>query len=115
HGVNPAYDQAHPERFLRGLSEVNLSVSFADRVDETSAHVHAVCPDHHFLESWGDVEPVASHFGLSQPTVAPLFDTRAATESLLRWMGKESDPYTYLRSYWQKRLFPRQKELENFD
>jgi hypothetical protein len=69
--------------FLRGLEHVPLSVSFADRVDETSSHVHAVCPDHHYLEAWGDAEPVTGSFSLIQPTIAPLFETRAAQESLL--------------------------------
>ena len=60
YGVNPAYDYPNQEAFLRGLERVALSVSFADRLDETASHVHAVCPDHHFLEAWGDAEPVAS-------------------------------------------------------
>ena len=66
-GVNPAYDYHQPERFLSGLEKVALSVSFSDRRDETSSHAHAVCPDHHFLEAWGDAEPVESHFSLAQP------------------------------------------------
>src|SRR5205823_5123780 len=61
HGVNPAYDYPQAERFLRGLEGVTLSVSLGGRRDETSSHVQALCPDHHFLESWGDAEPVTSH------------------------------------------------------
>ncbi|HET9166082.1 MAG TPA: TAT-variant-translocated molybdopterin oxidoreductase, partial [Candidatus Angelobacter sp.] len=80
-GVNPAYDYHQPERFLSGLEKVALSVSFSDRRDETSSHAHAVCPDHHFLEAWGDAEPVESHFSVAQPLIAPLFGTRAAQES----------------------------------
>jgi molybdopterin-containing oxidoreductase family iron-sulfur binding subunit len=115
YGVNPAYDYPQSERFVRGLERVPLSVSFADRRDETGEHVHALCPDHHFLESWGDAEPVASHLSLSQPTIAPLFDTRAAPESLMRWIGSDSDHYAYLRSYWQAHVFPRQEPTESFD
>src|SRR3989449_92269 len=58
YGVNPGYDSPCAERFLKGLEQVTLSVSFADRRDETSSRVHAICPDHHFLEAWGDAEPV---------------------------------------------------------
>jgi len=76
--VNPAYDYHDPARFLSGLGKVSLSVSFSDRRDETSSHAHAVCPDHHFLESWGDAEPVETHFSLAQPLIAPLFETRSA-------------------------------------
>ncbi len=89
-----------------------LKVSFADRLDETAALADVVAPDHHFLESWGDAEPVTGCFGLRQPTIAPLFDTRAAQESLLRWMGEERpDAYRYLREHWRRELFPRQTAL----
>jgi MoCo/4Fe-4S cofactor protein with predicted Tat translocation signal len=114
-GVNPAYDYHQPERFLSGLEKVALSVSFSDRRDETSSHAHAVCPDHHFLEAWGDAEPVESHFSLAQPLIAPLFGTRAAQESLMKWLGREQpDYYTYLREFWRKSIFPRQKEIQDF-
>jgi molybdopterin-containing oxidoreductase family iron-sulfur binding subunit len=116
HGVNPAYDYSEPEQFLAGLEKVALSISFSDRRDETSSHVHAVCPDHHFLEAWGDAEPVESHLSLAQPLIAPLFETRAAQESLLRWVGHdETDYYKYLREFWRTDVFPRQKELKSFD
>ncbi len=116
YGVNPGYDYSDAAGFLSGLKQVALSVSFADRLDETSSAVHALCPDHHFLEAWGDAEPVHSHFSLSQPLIAPLFDTRAAQESLLRWLGEEKpDYYTYLRDFWRKELYPRQVAMKGFD
>jgi MoCo/4Fe-4S cofactor protein with predicted Tat translocation signal len=114
-GVNPAYDYHDAPRFLAGLEKVPLAVSFSDRRDETSSRAHAICPDHHFLEAWGDAEPIDSHFSLAQPLIAPLFETRAAQESLLRWLGREQpDYYAYLREYWQKNVFPRQQEVRDF-
>jgi molybdopterin-containing oxidoreductase family iron-sulfur binding subunit len=115
YGVNPVYDYSDREGFVRGLARVPLSISFADRVDETAAHVHAVCPDHHFLESWGDAEPVNGFFSLTQPTISPLFETRAAPDSLLKWLGDQPDFHTYLRWYWQRHLFPRQTRYRGFD
>jgi molybdopterin-containing oxidoreductase family iron-sulfur binding subunit len=115
YGVNPGYDYPDAGRFLKGFEKVALSVSFSDRRDETSSRTDAICPDHHFLEAWGDAEPVDSHFSLAQPTIAPLFDTRAAQESLLKWIGNDSDYYVWLRAYWREHMFPRQKELAGFD
>jgi len=116
HGVNPAYDYPEAGRFLQGLEKVALSVSFSDRMDETSSHTHAVAPDHHFLEAWGDAEPVQSYFSLAQPLIAPLFDTRAAQESLLKWLEyPQTSYYTYLREYWRANLFPRQQQIRDFD
>jgi Fe-S-cluster-containing dehydrogenase component len=114
HGVNPGYDYLDGDSFVKALAKVPLSVSTADRVDETSAAVHAVCPDHHFLESWGDAEPVAGYLSLTQPTIAPLFHTRAAAESLLRWIDDGSDAYGYLRAFWKAQILPRQKEHTEF-
>jgi molybdopterin-containing oxidoreductase family iron-sulfur binding subunit len=114
HGVNPGYDQA--EAFRSGLRKVAFSVSLSDRRDETSSRTDAICPDHHFLESWGDAEPVMAHFSLAQPLIAPLFDTRAARESLLRWLGAaETDPYRHLRRFWREEIFPRQRETTDFE
>ena len=115
YGVNPVYDYPDAARFARGLESVALTISLADRLDETAALVHAVCPDHHFLEAWNDAEPVASSFGLAQPTIAPMLDTRAAQESLLKWLGEEPDFYSYLRHYWRQHIFPSQKGVDVFD
>jgi Fe-S-cluster-containing dehydrogenase component len=115
YGVNPIYDYPDQEAFRRGLERVGLSVSFADRIDETAAHVHAVCPDHHYLEAWGDAEPVTGCFSLTQPTITPLFDTRAAQDSLLKWLGEAQDYRHYLRAYWQRHLHPRTGGQGDFD
>jgi molybdopterin-containing oxidoreductase family iron-sulfur binding subunit len=115
HGVNPVYDYPEAGRFLAGLQKAALSISFSDRIDETSAHVTAVCPDNHFLEAWGDAEPVDSHFSLAQPLIAPLFNTRAMQTSLLTWLGKDSDYYSYVREFWRKNIFPRQREAKDFE
>src|SRR5260370_32723522 len=115
YGVNPAYDYADAQKFLSGLQRVALSVSFSDRRDETSSHVDAISPDHHFLEAWGDAEPVESHYSLAQPLIAPLFETRAAQRSLLQWLcHPQPDYYAYLREYWRKKIFTRQNEIQNF-
>jgi len=114
-GVNPAYDTPTAARFRAALEKVALTVSFADRADETAAHVDAVCPDHHFLEAWGDAEPVAGSLHLRQPAIAPLFATRAAQKSLLRWMGKDGDWRAYLKEVWRRDVFPRQRARRDFD
>ncbi|MFL6233175.1 MAG: molybdopterin-dependent oxidoreductase, partial [Thermoanaerobaculia bacterium] len=115
-GVNPLYDHPEAGRLARALANVPLKVSFAERLDETAALADVVAPDHHFLESWGDAEPVEGCFGLRQPAIAPLFDTRAAEASLLRWMGEERpDAYRHLREHWQRELFPRQTRWASFD
>ncbi|MFL5540529.1 MAG: 4Fe-4S dicluster domain-containing protein, partial [Longimicrobiaceae bacterium] len=110
-----AYDHPDAGRFVRALSNVALKVSFADRLDETARHADAVCPDHHFLEAWGDAEPAVGCFGLRQPAIAPLFATRAVQESLLRWMGEPPGVLGHMREVWRRELFPRQDRWSGFD
>jgi len=112
-GVNPLYSHAQADDFRTGLEEVTLTVSFAGRPDETTEWVDVVAPDHHFLESWNDAEPVAGRLQLSQPAMAPLFDTRAAQESLLVWMGREPDWRAYLEERWHREVFPLQSRWQD--
>jgi len=105
-GANPVYDHPDGGAFAAALAKVPLTISLADRRDETGAHVRALCPDHHFLESWGDAEPVRGQFSLRQPLIAPLHDTRSGVESLLAWAGRPTDHRSRLRDYWQRELHP---------
>ncbi|HJZ78153.1 MAG TPA: hypothetical protein VKE51_40780, partial [Vicinamibacterales bacterium] len=115
YGVNPVYDAPDSDRFAAAIARVPLTVSLADRLDETAAHAHIVCPDHHFLEAWGDAEPIASCYSLAQPAISPLFDTRAAQDSLLTWLGRSPGFYDYLRGVWRETLFPAQARYATFD
>ncbi|HET9530570.1 MAG TPA: [Fe-S]-binding protein [Blastocatellia bacterium] len=114
-GVNPAYDFFASDDFIRGLSKVPLKISLNRSLDETSALTDYVCPQHYFLEAWDDAEPVPGIFSLYQPVVAPLFDTRAYQESLLRWSGDNRAFYDVLRESWKERLYPRQNRHASFD
>ncbi|KAF0198790.1 MAG: molybdopterin oxidoreductase iron-sulfur binding subunit [Bacteroidetes bacterium] len=98
--VNPVYDYYKPEAFISGIGKVKLTVSFNPVMDETQEYVDYILPSHHFLESWDDAEPKRGFFSLSQPTIRPLFSTRQPQESLMKWMGKEGDYYSYLKNFW---------------
>ncbi|MCF8233656.1 MAG: 4Fe-4S dicluster domain-containing protein [Bacteroidales bacterium] len=108
--ANPAYDYYDAEKFAEGTKKVGLTVSFADYHDETAQHATYVCPDSNYLESWNDAEPKAGHYSLGQPTIPKLFDTRQMQDSLLKWMDREEEYFSYIRKYWEKELFPRQEK-----
>lgn len=115
YNCNPAYNYYNSEQFVKGLEKVDLSVSFSDIHDETANHVQFVCPDNNYLESWNDAEPKKGCYSLGQPTIPKLFDTRAAQESLLKWMGKAPDYYAYIQEYWNENIFPLQFEHLSFN
>jgi len=90
YGVNPVYTYPDADKFKAALGKLKLSVSFNDRLDETSELCKYVIPAPHFLESWGDAEPKAGYFSMMQPTIAPLFKTRPFEDSVLKWSGSSS-------------------------
>ncbi len=110
-GLNPIYEYHDSKKFEAGLAKVPVTVSFADRMDETAQKCKFIVPDHHFLESWGDAEPKSGYISLIQPTIAPLFKTRAFQDSLLMWAGETSTYGDYWMSYWMGKL----GSQENFD
>lgn len=99
YGVNPVYTLG--EKFASALEKVKVKISFADREDETASLCNYVCPDNHYLESWNDYNPKKGQYSLAQPTIAPLFSTRQAQESLLVWAGNNTPYYEYLKTNWQ--------------
>ncbi|QRR03138.1 TAT-variant-translocated molybdopterin oxidoreductase [Dyadobacter sandarakinus] len=105
-GANPVYDHPRGAELVSALPRVTLSVSFSERADETSSLLKYICPAPHFLESWGDAEPVAGSYSLIQPAISRIFTTRQSQESLLKWAGLPTDFHAYVRSYWRKNVFP---------
>jgi molybdopterin-containing oxidoreductase family iron-sulfur binding subunit len=97
---NPAYSYFDAKRFEDGLKKVAFTLSTSSSIDETAALCKHVAPDNHYLESWGDTEPKAGYYALIQPTISPVFNTRQAEESLLRWAGNTTDYYTYVKATW---------------
>lgn len=108
YNANPVYTLPASVGFTEALSKVDLKISFSDRADETGELMTCICPDHHFLESWNDANPKKGIYALSQPTIAPLFNTRSAQESLMNWAGIEGTYLSYIQKYWEQNYFGRQ-------
>ncbi|HEU4471003.1 MAG TPA: 4Fe-4S dicluster domain-containing protein, partial [Flavisolibacter sp.] len=86
------------------LSKVGLTISFNEKMDETTELCKYSVPNHHYLESWGDAEPRTGYVSFIQPTIFPLFKTRPFQTSLLKWSGNNTDYETYFRNFWVTRL-----------
>jgi len=114
-GVNPLYDLPDAPRLAAALERVKLVVSFADHVDETTAQAGFVCPEPHFLASWGDAEPLAGIVSVRQPTIRPIGSTRPLLESLAIWSGQSMSSYDIVRESWQQNVFPRRNDSSSFE
>ena len=97
YGVNPGYSYADAAGFKAAMGKVPAVISFNGYADETSANATYNAPDHHYLESWNDLEPMAGRIDFVQPTIIALHNTRAAQESLLRWSGNTKTYYDYIK------------------
>ncbi|MGZ3956918.1 MAG: TAT-variant-translocated molybdopterin oxidoreductase, partial [Flavisolibacter sp.] len=104
YGANPVYDYFDGDKFKAGLAKVKLSVSFNEKMDETTELCQYAVPTNHYLESWGDAEPRTGYISFIQPTIFPLFKTRPFQTSLLKWSGNNTDYETYFRNFWIGKL-----------
>lgn len=104
HGANPAYSWYDKDKFINAIKNVKLTVSFSPKKDETALLCKYIVPDNHFLESWGDAEPVSGHYSFMQPTIYPLFKTRQWQDSLLKWSGAATNYLTAFKTYWAGKL-----------
>ncbi len=80
HDSNPVYSLPG---FAEAVANVEFVVSTTSAADETVERAHLVLPDHTPLESWGDAAPRPGVRSLVQPTIRPLYDTRALGDTLL--------------------------------
>jgi MoCo/4Fe-4S cofactor protein with predicted Tat translocation signal len=110
-GANPAYTYADADKFKAAMAKVKLTVSFNEKLDETTELCKFSVPAHHFLESWGDAEAKTGVISFIQPTIHPLFKTRNFQTSLLKWSGINTDYASFVKDYWIAKL----NGQENFD
>ncbi len=84
---DPRYGTPPATGFQQALDQVPFIVSFSTLLDDTALQADLILPDHAGLESWGDVVPLAGSrhmvYGLMQPVVTPLHDTRQFPDVLL--------------------------------
>ena len=102
--TNPVYSLPNGEEFAEALKSVSLSIDFALTADQTAGVSQYVIATPHYLESWGDVEIKKGSYGLIQPTINNLFNTRQLEDCLLKWMGSEMTYYDYIKNHWQANL-----------
>jgi molybdopterin-containing oxidoreductase family iron-sulfur binding subunit len=89
-GVNPVYDMPKASGFAAAFAKVPFKVSFSSMPDETTSLCDLVLPDNHWLESWGDAVATTGTLGLQQPTLDPVFDTRATADVLIEVAKKDT-------------------------
>ncbi|MCC5920517.1 MAG: TAT-variant-translocated molybdopterin oxidoreductase [Cyclobacteriaceae bacterium] len=114
--ANPVYDFVGGDDLAAAIPNIGLTVAFNAVADETADLVKYNAPDHHYLESWNDANPRKGQYSLSQPTISPLFKTRQAGESMLKWADASYDSYyDFVRENWKDLVFPKQNKVLDYD
>ena len=83
HQVNPVHTLPGAADFAAALDAVPFVAATSSWPDETTARADLILPAHTPLESWGDHRSAAGQYGLMQPTMRPLYDTRHFGDILL--------------------------------
>ena len=104
YGANPVYNYFAAEKFAAGLKKCPFTISYSEKMDETTELCKYIVPSHHWLESWGDAELQKGYVSVLQPIIHPLFKTRQFESSLLKLAGNTEDYETYFRNYWVAKL-----------
>lgn len=126
YNVNPAFTLPDSIGFEEALKRVPFVVSFSSFMDETTELANLILPDHTALERWGDYIPREGVYGLIQPVMSPVFNTKPTGDVILSISkGIEglkdrftwSTFYDYLRDSWRNGLQPSlapEKDFETF-
>lgn len=110
-GSNPLFTLPKSIGLEYGIRKAQLVVSFSSKLDETSKLADFILPSSVSLESWGDSRPYAGVYGLVQPAMTPIFDTKALGDILVdlangvkeeALVGKAKNFQEYVKLSWQK-------------
>lgn len=111
YGANPAYTLGSADAIAKAKTKIAFGISN----DETINLCDYVATTPHYLESWGDAMVSDESLSLIQPTIAPLFSSRQAEESLLTWSDAPvKNYYEYIKANWQATAFKNQSAFASF-
>jgi Fe-S-cluster-containing dehydrogenase component len=109
--VNPIYSLGG----FDAIKKAGFTAYMGSALNETASACQLICPDHHYLEAWGDAEPQSRSYSLQQPCIHPLFNSRAWQDSLLNWAGEEESYEELVKFWWQNKIAPTlEKENETW-
>jgi len=82
-GVNPLFTMPPEAGFAEAIKHVPFVVWCGQVPDETAEAAHLLLPIHHAQETWGDEMPRPGVFGLGQPAMRPVFESKPLGDILL--------------------------------
>lgn len=81
--TNPAFTLPSDYGFEYALRNVPLVVSFSSHLDETAKNANLILPTNTGLEVWGDIRSYRGAYGLVQPAMTAVFNTKPVGDVLI--------------------------------
>jgi anaerobic selenocysteine-containing dehydrogenase len=104
--TNPLFQGVGSGLWRGAFQTIPYIVSFSSFMDESTLHADLVLPNHTFLERWVDGVPPGgpgrATFGIGQPAVRPLYNTRHTGDILLelaRSVGDDVGQYLHWKDF----------------
>ena len=107
-GVNPVYSLADSKSFVKAFKNLELSICFSQKNDETASLSKYVAASNHYLESWCDYEFKSGEYSLAQPVIKTLFNTKQFQDLLLVWAGSKSSYHDFIKANWKKNILEKE-------
>jgi len=112
-GGNPAYTTPIDLRInMERINEkVPLRVYIGSHENETSEICHWHIPEKHYLESWSDSRAYDGTVTLTQPLIAPLYDSHSISEVVQLFFKENYDKadLDIVKGFWQTQNIPAAK------
>ena len=102
-GVNPVFSAPADLKFGERLTKVGLAIYHGALIDDTANLCHWNIPETHALETWGDARAYDGTVTISQPLIAPLYESRSLHEVLGAFTDKPSRrALEVIKDYWSR-------------
>ena len=113
-GGNPVYDSPADVEVADLMEKFENRVHFAVYPNETSAVCNWYLPMSHPLECWSDATLYDGTYGVAQPLIEPLFESRSQIEFLAGLLGEETDGLELVRQT-ARELYPELKSTREWE
>jgi anaerobic selenocysteine-containing dehydrogenase len=94
--ANPLFNRVDSASFQKALEKIPFVVNFSPYMDETALYADLILPDSTFLERWESTSVSSSVgravFGVRQPVVEPLYNTRNTGDVIIGLAKKIGKP-----------------------
>lgn len=103
-GENPVYDAPADSGLVDALKKLSFTVHMGLYYDETAQMCMWHAPMTSDFEAWGDARSADGASIIVQPTLAPFYNGRSASEFFSALAGDNASSYDIVRDFWRNQL-----------